>query len=282
MGFSLKSISKPVSAAVGLVGGLFGGDDGGGDPISRPSYYSDPDYTETQKALKDLGLGLLSGNVPDYYKPIGETGSAEFENMLGLTTRDITKSAAEASAAGGRARGGSLPAITAGAVADAAVKARYEDYNRSLAGKQDLLNLGVSTTTGVRSAGQTEGQLRNNFNWKDYQAQVDERNYQDMKKAQEDAALGEMIGTIASIGLGAATGGMSFGLQGALAGAGDALTGGGTNFLGMLSKNPAQAAGGVSALGSIDPSDFKVSSVTKQYDNFSPEDEAIFASMRRK
>lgn len=281
MGFSLKSIFKPATAALGLVGGLLGGDDDGGDPIARPSYYTDPDYAETQKALKGLGLGLLDGKIPDYYKSIGETGGKEFEDMLGLTTRDITKSAAEASAAGGRARGGSLPAITAGAVADAAVKARYDDYNRSLAGKQDLLNLGVSTTTGVRSAGQTEGQLRNNFNWKDYQAQVDERAYQDAKQAQEDAALGEMIGTIASIGLGAATGGMSFGLQGALAGAGDALTGGGTNFLGSLSKNPADIMSGVGSVGRINPSEFKVSSMKTQYDSFSPSDEAIFASMRK-
>lgn len=265
MGFSLKSIFKPATAALGLVGGLFGGDDDGGDPIARPSYYSDPSYVETQKALKDLGLGLLDGKIPDYYKSIGETGGQEFEDMLGLTTRDITKSAAEASAAGGRARGGSLPAITAGAVADAAVKARYEDYNRSLAGKQDLLNLGVNTTTGVRSAGQVEGQLRNKFNWQDYDAQVQERAYQDMKEAQEDAALGEMIGTIASIGLGAATGGMSFGLQGALAGAGTALTGGGIDFMGMINKNPKQAMSGVGSLGSITDDLFTGKSYTNSF-----------------
>ena len=199
----------------GLAGMLLGGDDDGGNPIDRPKYYEDKDYRESQDALKGLGLGLLDGKIPDYYKSIGETGGKEFEDMLGLTTRDITKSAAEASAAGGRARGGSLPAITAGAVADAATKARYSDYNRALAGKQDLLNLGVSTTTGVRGAGQQEGALRNNFNWKDYSAQVNERAYQDMKEAQEDAALGEMIGTIATVGLGVATGGASFGMQGA-------------------------------------------------------------------
>lgn len=251
MGFKIGNILKKAVDPLGITDALFGGDDGGGESIDRPTYYEDKDYRETQDALKGLGLGLLEGKVPDYYKSIGETGGKEFEDMLGLTTRDINKSAMEASAASGRARGGNLPAVTAGAISDAALKARYSDYNRALAGKQDLLNLGVSTTTGVRGAGQTEGQLRNNFNWKDYQAQVDERAYQDMKKAQEDAALGEMIGTIASIGLGAATGGMSFGLQGALAGAGDALSGGGTNFLGMLNKNPAQAAAGVSSLGSI-------------------------------
>lgn len=220
------------------------------DSIARPKYYEDQSYIESQKALKDLGLGLLEGRVPDYYKSIGETGGKEFEDMLGLTTRDITKSAAEASAAGGRARGGSLPAITAGAVADAATKARYSDYNRALAGKQDLLNLGVSTTTGVRGAGQTEQQLRNKFNWTDYNAQVAERNYQDKKKAQEDEALGEMIGTIASIGLGVATGGASFGMQGAMAGGLSALTGG-SDMSWLINKDPKKAMSGVSSLGSI-------------------------------
>lgn len=252
MGFKIGNILKKAVDPFGITDSLFGGGDGGGDPIARPSYYSDPSYVETQKALKDLGLGLLDGKIPDYYKSIGETGGQEFEDMLGLTTRDITKSAMETSAASGRARGGNLPAVTAGSIADAALKARYSDYNRALAGKQDLLNLGVSTTTGVRGAGQVEGQLRNKFNWQDYDAQVQERAYQDMKEAQEDAALGEMIGTIASIGLGAATGGMSFGLQGAMAGAGDALTGGGTNFLGMLNKNPKMASAGMSSLGAID------------------------------
>lgn len=251
MGFNIGNIFKKAVDPLGITDSLFGGGGGDESSITRPKYVEDADYRETQDALKGLGLGLLKGEVPDYYKPIGETGSKEFTNMLNLSTADIQRSAAEASAASGRARGGSLPAITAGAVADAAVKARYSDYNRALAGKQDLLNLGVTTTTGVRSAGQAEGAARNKFNWTDYQAQVNERAYQDAKEAAEDAALGEMIGTIASIGLGAATGGMSFGMQGALAGAGDALTGGGTNFLGMLSKNPKQAAAGVSSMGSI-------------------------------
>jgi hypothetical protein len=236
---------------------IFSKDDGEDSSIARPKYYTDPIYTETQGALKDMGLGLMKGEVPDYYKSIGETGGKEFEDMLSLTTRDITKSAAEASAASGRSRGGSLPAITAGAVADAATKARYSDYNRALAGKQGLLTTGIATTQGVRGSAQSEQGNQNTFNWKDYQAQVDERAYQDAKKAQEDAALGEMIGTIASVGLGMATGGMSFGLQGAMAGGLDAFTGGGTNFLGGLNKNPAKSMAGVSSIGSISDDMFK-------------------------
>lgn len=245
MGFNLgKSILG------GLSFGLLGNDNNT-ESIDRPKFYEDPDYRKSQDALSSLGLGLLKGEVPDYYSSIGQTGGKEFEDMLGLTTRDIQKSTAEALASTGRARGGALAAMTAQSVADAAIKARYQDYNRALTGKEDLLKLGIGVSEGVRSAGQTQGGNVNEFNWKDYQAQVDERAYQDAKQAAEDEALGNMIGTIASVGLGVATGGMSLGLQGAMAGGLDAFTGGGTNFLGALNKNPRQSAAGVSSLGSI-------------------------------
>lgn len=245
MGFSLKK-----SLAGGLISNLFGGDSEDSS-IARPTYYTDPNYTETQDALKGLGLGLLKGEVPDYYSSIGQTGGKEFEDMLGLTTRDIQKSAAESLAKTGRARGGALPAMTAQSVADTALKARYQDYNRALTGKEDLLKLGIGVSEGVRGAGQTQGGNVNAFNWKDYAAQVDERNYQDAKQAAEDAALGQMIGTIASVGLGVATGGMSLGLEGAMAGGLDAFTGGGTDMFGTLMKNPKQVASGVAPLGAI-------------------------------
>ncbi len=124
-------------------------------------YTEDPDYTETQAGLKKLGLGLLDGNVPDYYKSIGEAGGKEFEDMLGLTTRDIKTAVAESSAASGRARGGNLAAASAGAVADTALKARYEDYNRALSGKESLLNKGISVTEGVRDSAFGEQTQRN-------------------------------------------------------------------------------------------------------------------------
>lgn len=257
MGWSLKNIIDPSGLIVGggLSGskGLLGGGEDGVDPIARPKYYEDPDYRAAQDALKGMGLEILKGEVPDYYKPIGEFGGPQFESMLGLTTRDIQRSAAEGMAASGRARGGALPAVTAGAIADAATKLRYSDFIRAISGRQNLLNTGINVTSSVRSAGQNQGTSKNQFNWNDYNAQVAERAYQDQMEAQKDAQLGEFIGTIASIGLGAATGGMSFGLQGAMAGGLDAFTGGGTNFLGLLSKskNPTRAAAGVSDLGSI-------------------------------
>lgn len=257
MGWSLKNLIDPTGLIVGGglsgdSGGLFGGGAGGGsDSIVRPKYYTDPAYTETQGALKDFGLGILKGEVPDYYKAIGETGSKEFEDMLGLQMRDVKTKTAEGLAAKGMARGGNIDAITAGALADTAIGARYSDYSRALAGKERLLGTGITTTQGVRSAAQQEGGNQNAFNWKDYNAQVEERAYQQALKDKEDAALGELIGTIASVGLGMATGGASFGLQGAMAGGMSALTGG-SDMSWLLNKNPKQAMAGVGSLGSID------------------------------
>lgn len=237
-----------------FVGNLLGQKGSNASGVSTPEYYLSSDYTETQNALKGLGLGLLKGEVPDYYKAIGETGSTEFENMLGLTIRDIQNSAAEASAAGGRARGGSLPAMTAQSVADAATKLRYSDFERSLTGKQNLLNLGVNTTSSARTASQWESSAKNDFNWKDYAAELAQAKYEQEYEAAQDAQVGELIGTIASAGLGFATGGAT-GLLTSLAGVDMSNLFGGTT----TQKTKKQNAG-VASIGSIDPDEFTMKS----------------------
>lgn len=208
----------------------FEGDDS--ESIARPEYFEDPDYREMQNFLKDFGKNILTGDIPEYYAPIGEIGGTELENVLQRTEASTTKGIMESLAKTGRARGGQVAASVAPALADTSATMRYNDYLRGLSGRQSLLGTGVGVTQGVRSAGERQGTLRNAFNWTDYEAQIGERDYQN----EEDAQLGQLLGTVASVGLGAATGGMSFGLQGALAGGVDALTGGGTNFLGGLGK----------------------------------------------
>ena len=208
--------------------GFFGLFDSGSD-VEMPKYHEDEDYRFTQDYLKNFGTGLLSGNVPDYYSAIGESGSPEFESWLDLGIRDTMKSTEEALAKTGRARGGQLAATTAQKISDKSITERYNDYLRSLEGKKYLLGLGTDITEGVRTAGQREGAARNKFSWNQYDAGV-------AQEQAEDDAIGELIGTIASVGLGAATGGMSLGWQGALAGGADVLTGGGTDFLGKLGK----------------------------------------------
>ena len=236
MGF-LKNLTK--SGAFGGMPAALGwlsGDEEEPQEIPRPEYFEDKDYRITQDFLRDYGMGILKGDIPDYYKPIGEAGGKEFEDMLALTKQGITQSTAEAMAKGARARGGGLAAATAPAIAGAETKARYADYERSLVGKQNLMRTGVGVTEGVRRAGQVEGGNVNRFNWQDYQAQVGERRYQDMVVAEQDAQMGEMIGTIASVGVGGAVGFMTGGPVGAAIGAGSALAGQDLSFLSKLGK----------------------------------------------
>jgi hypothetical protein len=202
------------------------------DRLNSWEYLEDPDFTDTQAKLKELGLGLLDGDIPDYYKAIGETGSEEFEKALALTNRDISQSAAEASAAAGRSRGGNLPAVTAQAIADSAIKARYDDYNRSLVGKESLLNKGISVTEGVRAAAFGEQTAKNQIEAQKVGGMID----LDFFKA--DAASQEMAG------YGSALSSLIGGISGGISGGGTT----GSISDAALAKNKTQ---GVSQLGSI-------------------------------
>lgn len=199
-------------------------------------YLEDPDFVETQAELKKLGMGLLEGDVPDYYKAIGETGSAEFENALALTNRDISKNAAEASAATGRSRGGNLPAVTAKSIADNAIEARYSDYNRSLVGKEALLNKGIGITEGVRGAAFGEQTARNQIEAQKVGGMIDLDFFKADAQSQEVAGYGAALQSV--IG----------GLWGGAGGAGALNGGSGQIADSALAKQKAQ---GVSSLGSI-------------------------------
>lgn len=184
------------AVTIGVGAGVVGSGAFVGSPESpeRPVYQEDPDYRETQDYLKDFGMGLLGGDVPDYFAPIGEAGSQEFEDILGLTKRDVMTSTTEALAKGGRARGGQLAASTAQAVGDVSIKARFDDYSRSLIGKERLFGYGLDVVEGVRSAGQAEGGNVNRFNQQDYRFNIEERNFRYGDRLDKAARTGEAIG----------------------------------------------------------------------------------------
>jgi hypothetical protein len=151
------------------------------------TYEEDPLYTSSQASLDKLGSGLLKGDVPDYYKSIGEAGGSEFESMVSLMNRDIQKNAAEAMASSGRARGGNLAAVTAQETGDATAKLRYADTQRALAGKQYLLNTGINVENGVRSAAFANMTGENQFNKEKTQALIG-LDYQKASDASKEMA----------------------------------------------------------------------------------------------
>jgi len=193
--FPFAAIPAAISAiSTGM--SLFGGKgDSNLEGFKLPDYYESDIFNDIQDYLKGYGTGMLEGDVPDYYKGIGETGSQEFEDMLAMTNRDISQSVTEAMAKSGRARGGALPVAVSKAVGDASTKARYGDYERSLEGKKYLMNTGLETTTGVRNAAFNEQSLKNQFNLSRSGLDLKQRGYLDDLDLQIGGMQGEGIGS---------------------------------------------------------------------------------------
>ena len=135
-----------------------------GDPgFDLPSYGVSPYYTRGQEALAPLGEGLLTGRVPSFLKPISEPGGAEFEDVLKLTTRDVTRGVREDLAKRGIKRGGIGTSAIAKSIADVTSRLRFDDLLRSIEGKKVLLGAGIDIAGGTRASGLEEAQMRNLF-----------------------------------------------------------------------------------------------------------------------
>ena len=80
-----------------FIGDLFGGgdDESALEGFKLPEFFEDPIFKETQEFLKDFGINILKGDIPEFFRSLGETGSKEFEDVLALTKRDIQESALE-------------------------------------------------------------------------------------------------------------------------------------------------------------------------------------------
>lgn len=146
------------------MGGGGDGDSDGEDYINvtLPEYYIDPYYEKSQAGLYDVGSSILTGDLSDYYAPIGEAGSQEFEDVLSLGIRDIEQAGAESAARYG-IRGARAAGEIARQVSDYTRKARYDDWARAVQGKEFLLGTGLNTISNVSQGALNQSQIRNNF-----------------------------------------------------------------------------------------------------------------------
>ena len=64
-----------------------GGDGGGsiGSLVNVPDFQRDSLFDPTQDYLNEFSTNMLAGNLPDYFKPIGEYGGKELEGILNVT-----------------------------------------------------------------------------------------------------------------------------------------------------------------------------------------------------
>src|SRR4030067_547436 len=140
-----------------------GGGGGGGGGIELPPFQADPYYKNSQDVLFPLGKNVLEGNIPDYYAPIGEIGGGLFEDVLGRSVRDVTKSTMESAIARGAGRGGPLSSSIAKNAGDVSSNMRYNDFLRALGGRGKLLEFGGNTLSGVRSSALENQSQVNNY-----------------------------------------------------------------------------------------------------------------------
>jgi len=174
-----------------------------------PDYFEDPDYREMQDIMTKLGPDILKGDIPDYYKGIGEPMGAEFENYLNLMTGDIEKAGLETGAAMGRG-GGDIQSMINESQGRFLTEARLADLDRVLKGKQWLFGEGTGITERARAAGQQEGVNKNAFNLENTKSAIGLGKYWDQYdamgrewEAQKGQAIGEGLFSTAGAFMGA-------------------------------------------------------------------------------
>ncbi len=121
-----------------------------------PDYALDPLYQKSQDVLFPMGTALATGQgIPDYYKTIGEIGGKEFEDVLGMGIRDITRTGLETGARL-KSRGPRTAFGIEQAVGDFSKRMRFEDLESAKAGRKFMLGTGIETLSGVRAGALSE------------------------------------------------------------------------------------------------------------------------------
>ena len=179
---------------------IFGGGKSAFEDVKIPDYWSDKYYEKTQSPLYETGFNLLQGKPSEYYAPIGEYGGQEFENVLGLLTKDVTRGVNEDLVRRGVGRGGIGTTAISKAVGDVSGQMRWSDYMRALQGRQNLLNTGMTGMTGVRSGALSEEQIRNQFSLGASGLEMQKAAGVDQYNAQQGETWSNLIGS----GIGAA------------------------------------------------------------------------------
>jgi hypothetical protein len=188
-----------------------------GDLPATPTYYTDPNFSGTQDFLRSYSEQGLQGNMPDWYKQIGEAMPADLINgKTNSLNAGILGGAAENAAIRGTGRGGALSADTMNALGNADANLRYSDWERAMTGRQNLMNTFLGTETGVRNAAYSNMGAKNTFDQWGYNQDLDKelllqqrRDQMQKEKAQAIGGIFGGSGDISSLFGGSSTGGGS-------------------------------------------------------------------------
>lgn len=187
--------------------------------IALPKFVTDPLYTSSQSGLNELGTGLIEGNIPDYYKPIGDFNSPQFQAMLNSVKGQVMQQSQEANAIAGTGRSGVGITASNNALNQILPQLSYADYTRALQGRGALLETGINTQQGVRESARQHGMDETNFNQTLFQDQTGLAGLIDAYKKDASSSIGKTFGTIGGGLLGGVAGFALGGPAGAFTGA---------------------------------------------------------------
>lgn len=172
-------------------------------PLNLPQFYESKYYKDPQKKLFDISGKLMSGDIPEWLRPIMEAGGQPFQDMIRQMETGVQRNVLEAGAKMGT-RGGVMQDIIAKTTAEATVPLRYQDYVSAMGGRERLFGRGVSGMEGVRGAGLQEMGQRNVYEMdkakSEYQAEQAERE----REEAEELRKSQFLSSIISTGIGAA------------------------------------------------------------------------------
>lgn len=233
---------------MGFLSSIFGGGDAPQINVELPEYQHDEYYGKTQPLLFDLGSNILSGNIPDYYKPIGEFGGQSFQDMIGEVVKNVTGATNTNLISRNLGRGGIGASAIARNLTSGISNLAWSDFMRAMQGRSSLLTTGINTVSGVRGAGLEKEGMLNKFELakKDLELNIAKTNAALEQEAEEQGNA--MFSDILS-GVGTIAGYMLAGPPGAVAGsaAGSmAASGGGYQGSGQGHWSSGLTLGGVS------------------------------------
>lgn len=204
----------------GALGGLFGGKKKKDEPsiweqmalkYFPEEYEVQDDYTETQSYLKELGYDLLEGDIPDYYKPIGETGGPEFEAVVDRGITDISRSIWDDIAAKGISRGGVGTTAIGQSVAPFVQNMRMQDWTRAMNSRAGFFDTGVGITENARTSALNMTNMQNTWNLNRFNSLLGRGQADTNLQATQASNRSSMWGEMASSAMGAA--GTYFGMK---------------------------------------------------------------------
>ena len=137
---------------------LFGEDD-----VDIPEFKPNPRVSRIQDLLEGFGTEGLGGRFDEFFNVIGQFGSPELDDVIRRSNVGVTRGVEENLAKRGLGRGGIGVGRLAEELLGNETKLRLADFDRAIAGRQNLLSTALNTLSNVRGGAQAQQGAENQF-----------------------------------------------------------------------------------------------------------------------